>query len=127
MSDLPVIDLPTLHELTRYCDPGMLGVILDAFLSSAPQLLSQAERGQAAGELETVARAIHTLRSGVGSLGAKRMAPIAAELEAAARAGETARCAALLTQLLAEYQAVRDRLATILQDPARHIAAWQEP
>jgi HPt (histidine-containing phosphotransfer) domain-containing protein len=127
MPELPVIDLPTLSELSRYCDASMMGVILDAFLTSAPQLLAEAEQGQAEGHLDRVARAIHTLRSGLGSLGANRMAPLAANLEATARAGQAAESAALLAQLQAEYVAVRELLIAVRDDPARYLNATPEP
>jgi HPt (histidine-containing phosphotransfer) domain-containing protein len=117
MSELPDIDVTVLGQLARYCTNPMLATLIDTFLQSAPRQLAEAESALAAGDLDTVARAIHSLRSGVGTLGAVRMAPLAATIEAVAKAGDAAPLPALLADLRHRFAAAHARLLEIKAAP----------
>jgi CheY-like chemotaxis protein/HPt (histidine-containing phosphotransfer) domain-containing protein len=88
---------------TPACDPGPLDELLEVmgeagpelvrslvatFLAEAPRLLEAAAEAEAAGRIEEVQRAAHSLKSSSAALGAMRLAAACRRLEAAAKASE---------------------------------------
>ena len=84
-------------------DPATLIELLDAFLSDSPQLIEQMHAGLAAGNIELVRRAAHTLKSNSASFGGYRLANVSRELEMIAKGGALDGAASKLAELEAEY------------------------
>jgi HPt (histidine-containing phosphotransfer) domain-containing protein len=57
-----------------------------------------------------VYKAAHAFKSAAGTIGARRLADLLKQVEAAGRSGEAAKAVGLLELVLQEYQAVLDYL-----------------
>jgi HPt (histidine-containing phosphotransfer) domain-containing protein len=62
------------------------------------------------GDTEQVHKTAHAFKSASGTIGARRLAELLKQVEAAGRSGNTAKSAGLLELVLQEYQAVLDYL-----------------
>ena len=80
------------------------GAVLEEFLNQVPADIGEMESGLVSGDLLTTSKAAHRLKGTAGVLGAVRLHPLCAELELAAKGGDTAKAAALFTELKAEAQ-----------------------
>lgn len=68
-------------------EPAFLATLIDVFLADSPELIQQMHSGLAAGDIELVRRAAHSLKSNSASFGADRLANVARELEMIAKGG----------------------------------------
>ena len=84
-------------------DSATLIELLDAYLSDSPQLIEQMRSGLAAGNVELVRRAAHTLKSNSASFGGSRLANVSRELEMIAKGGTLEGAATRLAEVEAEY------------------------
>jgi len=94
----PVLDtavIEGLRELGGDDDPGLVLELIEMFLDDAPSRLSEMMQGLEAGDLELMTRSAHTLKSSAANMGAMLLSSICKELEAAARAQDVARYAAM--------------------------------
>jgi HPt (histidine-containing phosphotransfer) domain-containing protein len=84
---LPLIDLKVLGRLTEELDPRgdkqLRERVLLTFQTSGARLLVQAQEALPAGDLATVGRVIHTLKSSSASIGAMRLSQQCTLLEEA--------------------------------------------
>lgn len=72
--------------------PSIVLRIIDLFESSASALVGELEQGLDDGDLATVTRAAHTLKSSSANVGAMELAAQAKAIEQAGRAGDLAGC-----------------------------------
>ena len=86
MSDT-LIDHEAWETMKSMTDPAFLVELIDVYLNDSPQLIEQMRLGLAAGDVETVRRAAHSLKSNSASFGANRLANAARELEMIAKGG----------------------------------------
>jgi signal transduction histidine kinase/DNA-binding response OmpR family regulator/HPt (histidine-containing phosphotransfer) domain-containing protein len=113
----PVIDRKVLDSLRRLGPEGRSDVlrrVVQLYLDSAPELVSELEQAAAAGDLEALTRASHSLKSSSAYVGALVLSQRCGALEAAARAGDIADPAALVGPIRAEYTAAEAALSTHL-------------
>jgi HPt (histidine-containing phosphotransfer) domain-containing protein len=107
--DMAVID--GLRALDRKGGPSRLERVISRFEEIAPQLVASICDTCAAGDVEALWRAAHSMKSSAGALGAKRLARRCAEIESRARAVgvDDARplVAALDAELAAALRAMR--------------------
>lgn len=108
---LPATDATALDRLRRFGGATLLGTMVDLFLVAAPQRIETAVRAAAAGDMEGVERALHSLRSSSAQLGALRMQRLSEEGEDLARAGSLDGAPELLSTLEEEFARVRDWLS----------------
>ncbi len=107
-------------------DSPLARKIVRLFAGESAKLLTEVERAAAAAETQALFRAAHSLKSSGASVGASAFSRIAKELEALARAGQTAALADHLARLRLAYEryckepAIRDLLAP---EPAERNAA----
>jgi HPt (histidine-containing phosphotransfer) domain-containing protein len=94
-------------------DPATLVELLNSYLEDAPQLIQQMRDGLAAGDVETVRRAAHSLKSNSASFGANRLAGAARELEMIAKGGTLEGAASKLAGIEAEYTPLAARLVEL--------------
>jgi two-component system sensor histidine kinase/response regulator len=83
---------------------------LDAFHTSADELLATLPKTQAAGDLQALERQAHSLKSAARNAGAQRLAALAEQLEHQAHAGDGSDPDHLIPALSEEYVRVRKAL-----------------
>lgn len=84
-----VLDMRILNELRELGgedDPALIGELIEIFLSDAPQRLEEIAKGLSRGDLQSVERAAHTLKSSSANIGAIGLSRICREMEEFARA-----------------------------------------
>lgn len=106
----PVMDPAALERLNRIGGQEFLVEMLELFLEHAPQRLATAHEAFDTGDLETVYRAAHSLKSTAANVGAARLQALAAELEERAAAGDATSAGPLLEELNRRYERVRPEL-----------------
>ncbi len=117
--DLPATDDASLDRLRRFGGGKLLGQMMDIFLESTPQRLAVARAGIAAGDIPSVERAFHSLKSSAAQLGAFRMQRLCERGEHQAHAGSLTNAPAILDALDAELPRVIEWLekARIMEAP----------
>jgi signal transduction histidine kinase/HPt (histidine-containing phosphotransfer) domain-containing protein len=111
-SNAEILDAELLETFRRVKVPGapnLLCQLIDIFLADLPLRLSAMKISLAASDAGLFREAAHALKGGCGSVGAKRMLALCAELEATARNGGLNGALPILQDL--EDQAERIRLA----------------
>ncbi len=84
-----------LRELGGEDDPGLLMELVEMFLDDAPNRIKEIEQSMAEGDLDTMRRAAHTLKSSAANMGSIVLSNICAEMEAAARLEDCSKYAAM--------------------------------
>jgi len=82
-----LIDQEAWETMKSMTEPAFLVELIDVYLDDSPQLIEQIRLGLAAGQVEIVRRAAHSLKSNSASFGANRLANAARELEMIAKGG----------------------------------------
>ncbi|MCU0647266.1 MAG: response regulator [Gemmatimonadaceae bacterium] len=98
MSDAD-LSLDALRKLAAVGGPGFVQQMSALFETHAPQRAGQIVQAFADGDLDSVMKAAHALKSTAGNVGAKALYQVAASLELDARAGDRDAVAAQLPQL----------------------------
>jgi two-component system sensor histidine kinase/response regulator len=111
-SPLPATDRAALDRLRRFGGATLLGKMIDLFLVAAPERIEAAARADAAGDVEGVERALHSLKSSSAQLGAIRMQRLSEQGEHRAREGSLDGVAQLTSELEEELARVREWLTT---------------
>ena len=106
----PLIDPDDWAMFKSMVDSATLVELLDAYLEDSPQLIEQMHAGVAAGDIEGVRRAAHSLKSNSASFGANRLANVTRELEMIAKSGTLDGAAPKLAAVEAEYAQLLPRL-----------------
>lgn len=109
--DMHVIE--SLRELGGEDDPGLLLELIDMYLSDAPARLREVEVSLASGDIATLERAAHTLKSSSANLGAHGLATICKKIEELARTKQTTGIAPLLKATNAAFVEVETALRAI--------------
>jgi HPt (histidine-containing phosphotransfer) domain-containing protein len=107
---LPATDVAALDRLRRFGGGSLLDKMIELFLVAAPERIEAASRALAAGDVEGVERALHSLKSSSAQLGAVRMQRLSAQGEHQARAGSLDEMAQLTSALNEELARVREWL-----------------
>ena len=95
--------------------PSVVQEVIELFLHLAPQLYRTARDSFVAGDVQSIARAAHKLKSQGAYFGATRLVAVCRQLEQQGYAGQLARCDRLLDDLEDEL----DRVIAALE-PHRH-------
>ena len=109
----PLIDPDDWATFKSMVDSAALVELLDAYLDDSPQLIEQMHAGVAAGDIEGVRRAAHSLKSNSASFGANRLANVTRELEMIAKSGTLDGAAPKLAAVEAEYAQLLPRLVEL--------------
>ena len=75
------LDMKTLAQIRELGGDELLGRMARLYLENTPLRIEEIRRGLAAGDWSRTRRAIHSMRSSSATLGAKKLAQTAAELE----------------------------------------------
>ncbi len=98
-----LIDLEAWETMKSMTERTFLVELIEVYLNDSPQLIEQMHLGLAAGEVETVRLAAHSLKSNSASFGANRLANAARELEMIAKGGTLEGAGAKLEAVEAEF------------------------
>jgi HPt (histidine-containing phosphotransfer) domain-containing protein len=99
----PCVDASALSKLREIGDAEFVVEMIDALLSFAPRVMSEARAGLGSGNYEPVARMGHSLKSSARILGADTMRNIASQIERHAREGHADLLPGLLDQMDSAY------------------------
>lgn len=99
MSSAQVIDRAAADYLVKLGGLEFLDRMIEVFSAHPPHLLEEATVALAAGRLEPVERAGHSLKSSAANIGAVAMREMAARVEKAAAAGQVDALPDLLAEL----------------------------
>ena len=111
--DPAVID--TLRQLTAPGEPDVLAEVLRLFLSEVPLRMDRLRNGCAAGNIEEVYRAAHSLKGSAGNIGAQRLLGVCRQLDEMGRAGDLTDAAPLIAAIGVEYDRVAAEIERILR------------
>ena len=103
------VDVATLRGLEEALadgEPDLVVELIDLYLESAPRMVAAAREAAATGDGPSLRRAAHNLRGGSASLGARRLAALCEEIEAAG-CGPSREAAALAARLEEEFERAR--------------------
>ena len=106
----PLIDKEAWESMKSMTGPAFLAELIDVFLKDSPDLIKEMRSGLAAGDVEGVRRAAHSLKSNSASFGASRLAGVARDLEMMAKSGSLQGAESKLSELEAEYAQLRPLL-----------------
>ncbi len=109
--DGPPVDVESFRSTLR--EAGVEEAVesmIEAFLHDAPRRMDQLESAVLAADVGQVYKTAHAFKSASGTIGARRLAELLKQVEAAGRSGDPAESARLLELVLQEYQAVLDYL-----------------
>jgi two-component system, cell cycle sensor histidine kinase and response regulator CckA len=110
--------LTELRQLDMSC--GLLSTLITNFLRDVPNRLDVLQEALRQGDGQALARVAHELNGSSGNLGVRKMRQLCIELQALGKAKDLSKAGALLTQLVNEFELVRQRLvaehATITPD-----------
>ena len=106
--------LAGIRELQQEGEPDILGELIEGFLTDARVQLAALREAATQGDARVLEQVAHALRGNSGSLGARHMDPICAELEALGRLGDLAHAPVLVARLEAEFDRVREALTAEL-------------
>jgi len=92
-----------LRDLGGEDDPGLLFELVGMFLTDAPQRIREIETSLANGDVKTLERAAHTLKSSCANIGAPKLSEICKKIEEIARTRSTDGIAPLLSAAQGNY------------------------
>ena len=109
----PAVDgkaLDAIRELGGAATPDLLDQVIRIYLETTPELLETLRSGLAAGHVDAVRTAAHTLKSSSANLGAGALSELCKRLETAARSGALTSDLPTMEDVDAEYARVRAEL-----------------
>jgi HPt (histidine-containing phosphotransfer) domain-containing protein len=98
-----LIDKEAWERMKSMTGPAFLVELIDVFLKDSPELIKQMRDGLAAGDIESVRLAAHSLKSNSATFGADRLAGVARDLEMTAKSGTLDGAESKLSEVEAEY------------------------
>lgn len=104
MNDPQPVQASDFDALLELLDEQTMREVVALFVASAPTRLASVREGLASGDTARAATAFHTLRSGCGQLGARRLEELCAAGEQMAKHGDIAAANAQLSVVLVEYE-----------------------
>ena len=110
------IDRATFDRLTTSMGREFVAELIDTFGEDARELVATLRRPRPASDLDAFRRAAHSLKSTSESLGATRLAALARDLEATARAGSLDGVEDRVGQLVKQYELVIQALGDLRRE-----------
>ncbi len=118
MAEPAVLDravMETLRQLTPPGEPDVLTEVLRLFLREVPLRMDRLRNAWAAGNIEEVYRAAHSLKGSAGNIGAQRLLGVCRQLDEMGRAGDLTEAAPLVAALGLEFDRVAAEIDRILR------------
>ena len=120
MAEPAVLDravMATLRQLTTPGEPDVLTEVLQLFLQEVPLRMDRLRIAYAAGNIEEVYRAAHSLKGSAGNIGAQRFMGVCRQLDEMGRAGDLTNAAPLVAALGLEYETVAAEIGRVIETP----------
>lgn len=102
MTPAAPIEQSDFDALLELLDRDTMREVVTIFVGSVPERVNVARRSIAGGDTGAAATAFHTMRSGCGQLGARRLEQLCADAERTAKTGDVEGTSALLDLVEAE-------------------------
>jgi HPt (histidine-containing phosphotransfer) domain-containing protein len=118
MTDASVLDpavLETLRQLTPPGEPDVLQEVLQMFLSEVPPRIDRLRNAWAAGDIEEMYRAAHSLKGSAGNIGAQRLLAVCSQLDEQGRSGNLAGSAPRIDALGIEFGKVEVAIHRLIE------------
>ena len=96
-----------LRTIQPESEPNFLDRLIDLFLSSAQDNITQLQQSFKDNDIELLTRAAHTLKSSSGNIGAMELMKVCAELEVDCREDNLTRCSQQVTAIAREFERVK--------------------
>jgi HPt (histidine-containing phosphotransfer) domain-containing protein len=109
--DPAVID--TLRRLTPPGEPDVLAEVLQMFLQEVPPRIDRLRNAWAAGDIQEVHRAAHSLKGSAGNIGAERLMALCRQLDDRSRPALPER--ALVDAMGVEFGKVEEEIRRLLE------------
>jgi HPt (histidine-containing phosphotransfer) domain-containing protein len=112
MPEYQDLDHTVLEKMRNLGGDKFIGELIDLFLEHVPKKLEEALAGEKSGDLDAVERAVHSIKSSAGNLGAINIQYLAGQIEqlAADRQGDA------IPPLMRELEAALPRIQPHLQE-----------
>lgn len=110
MGERKVLDGAAITRLDRIGGSEFVVEMIELFLENAPQRLESAREAFESGDIPTLHRSVHSLKSTAANLGAQLLRATAEAAEARAHEEDMDAIAALLDDLEREYADAREEL-----------------
>ncbi len=110
-SEADFIDMRALERLRKIGGEAFLSKIVTLFVSHAEPAIKEAAACLRVGDLDSVQRAAHSLKSSAGNLGAQQLQSLAGRIEQLAENQKAGEIQLLLADLEAAYLRAKARLA----------------
>ncbi len=104
------IDRAALDRLRRVGQDELVKQMIDIFLDYAPKMIHNALAGEQEGDCLAIERAVHSLKSSAGHIGASAVHDLARRLESLARNKQFDTLKPLLRELETAFEQARRRL-----------------
>jgi HPt (histidine-containing phosphotransfer) domain-containing protein len=117
MTEPPVLDpsvMETLRQLTPPGEPDVLTEVLQMFLQEVPPRIERLRNAWAAGDIQEVHRAAHSLKGSAGNIGAQRLLAVCRDLDDRSRTADEAATAASVAALAVEFDKVEEEIRRLL-------------
>ena len=125
LSSSPAVDEEVLDRAVLWekiaGDKELLREIIALFLADYPQFLAALQAAIAANDTEAFLIAVRTLQGSAGTLGAKKVLPLALRLEQLGEQGDLAPASEVLATLEKELLSVKEEHLRLEQDPSRFV------
>jgi HPt (histidine-containing phosphotransfer) domain-containing protein len=107
--------LANLRKLTPPGEPDVLAEVLLLFLDEVPPRITRLRNAWAAGNIEEVHRAAHSLKGSAGNIGARRLYDVCNRLDDRGKAGDLEAMAPLVDAVGAEFGMVETEIRRVLE------------
>lgn len=117
MNEPAVLDpgvLDGLRKLTSPGEPDVLAEVLRLFLEEVPPRILRLRNALAAGNIQDLQRAAHSLKGSAGNIGARRLFEVCRQLDDIARSGDLTTAPRLLDALGLEFGKVEAEIHRLL-------------
>ena len=114
MNEPVTLDPAAIERLRKLGGDKFASDMIGLFFSYGGKKVSEAKQAQQAGDLAGVANAAHPMKSSAGNVGAARVQALAAQLEQAAKSGNSDAIAGLVGEFESAFAETRTLLETEL-------------
>jgi HPt (histidine-containing phosphotransfer) domain-containing protein len=111
----PVV-IDGLRQLTPPGEPDVLGEVLRMFLTEVPPRIDRLRTAWAAGNIEEVHRAAHSLKGSAGNIGAQALHAVCKQLDEQGRSGHLGGAGHLVERLGTEFARVETEIRRLMDN-----------
>jgi HPt (histidine-containing phosphotransfer) domain-containing protein len=110
MANFQDVDSKAIERLRKLGGDAFVTELIDTFLTHVTQKMEEALTGERKGNLETIERAVHSIKSSAGNLGAQKLQDLSAQIEELAEDKQSKPIPPLLRELEDAFERVKPHL-----------------